>query len=81
MKNIILNKQQTKTIAQTIYGDVKKHCNDNFHRYFPWYLNDIRRAKGKPLLKITPAQKCNPSDCEHCHLCSNDYPYDYEDLL
>ena len=51
MNHIALTKQQSKTIAKQIYPDIKHYCLDNFERYFPWLLDDIRKSKGKPPLK------------------------------
>ena len=57
MVNIVLCKQQTKDIAQQIYPDVKRYCLDNFERYFLWFMNDVRKSKGKPPLKSMHTHK------------------------
>lgn len=63
MDPIILNKKQTKAIAQDIYGDVKSYCLVNMDRYFPWLINEIRKSKGKPPLEPLIM---NRSPCDFC---------------
>jgi len=50
MDSIIINKQQSKEIARVIYSDVKSYCTNNLERYFSWYIDDMRKSKGKPPL-------------------------------
>ena len=47
MENFLLSKQQSQEIAKVLAGDVKSYVLDNFERYFPWLLNEIRKSKGK----------------------------------
>ena len=47
MSNILLNKKQAKEVAQAIYPDIKNHALDNFSRYFPWWLSEEHKEKGK----------------------------------
>ena len=51
MEKITINKQQAQAIARAIIPDIKGYCSKHFERYFPWYINEIRREKGKPPLK------------------------------
>ena len=51
MENIVLSTQQAKEIAQPIYGEIKGYCLENFERYFPWWLDEVCKEKGKPPMK------------------------------
>ena len=48
MDKIKLDKKQSKAIAQAIYEDIDTYCLENFERYFPFFLNEIRKSKGLP---------------------------------
>jgi hypothetical protein len=48
VESIILDKNQSKAIAQVMYGDVKSYCEENIERYFPWWLDELRKERGKP---------------------------------
>jgi hypothetical protein len=50
MNNIQINKDQSKKLAMVMIGDIKSHCMDNFERYWAWWFDEIRKAKGKPPL-------------------------------
>ena len=65
--NVILDKKQAKTIAQGIYGDVKGYCHNNFERYVPWLINEIRTSKGNP-----PMETFRVSPCLLCRISSKD---------
>ncbi len=49
--SVTLSKEQSKTLAREFHTDIKAYCHTNFERFFPWYLNEIRKEKGKPPLK------------------------------
>jgi hypothetical protein len=46
MHNIILSKQQAKTLAQSFYGDIHQYCQDNFARFHLWFVNKGRKKMG-----------------------------------
>jgi len=66
MEGIVLSKQQAKEIAQPIYRDIKGYCLGNYERYFPWYLNEVRKEKGQPpiepIMEITTYHRCDASE-------------------
>ena len=59
MDKITLSKQQSKTIGQAIYGDIKKHRLMNEGRFLAFVLNDVFRPK-KPIVIAT---------CDLCEFC------------
>ena len=63
MKNIALSKRQAKELAQAIYADIKSHSQNNFGRYFPWWLSEEHKSKGK-----LPPQFVSDFvfECPHC---------------
>ena len=79
IEKIVLDKKQTKAIAQTIYSDVKSYCLDNFERYFPWLLNERCKAKSLPSLKISNNQNEPCSFCYNCNDPVDMWRTDYEE--
>jgi len=72
MHNIILSKQQAKTLAQSFYGDIHQYCSDRFPRYYLWFVNRGRKKMGlEPLEKII----FDPSKTfEQCLFSTNNEP-------
>ena len=68
MDGIALGKKQTKEMAQTIYGDIKSYCQNNFDRYFLFFLNETRKAKGKPPFKQRIVMSSLLPCCNDCFL-------------
>ena len=66
MNNLVLNKKQSKEIAQSVYDGIKDHCEANFDRFFACYLEERRNAKGKSIEPITirflPLSQINTSE-------------------
>lgn len=65
MENIVLNRNQTKAIAQAIYGDVKSYCQKNIDRYVSWYIDESRKSKGKSPLKPLNVKFDLCAYCDH----------------
>ena len=63
MENFLLSKQQSQEIAKVLAGDVKSYVLDNFERYFPWLLNEIRKSKGKAPIEPIIIERVF---CEQC---------------
>ena len=53
MSDIILDKNQSKTIAKSVYDGIKNHCEVNFERFIMCYKEELRQANGKPIEPIT----------------------------
>ena len=68
MSNIVLGKKQSRELAQTFYGDIKNYCQSNFDRYFPFWLNETRKARGRPPLKQRNATSPQSPCCNDCIL-------------
>jgi len=72
MKKITLDKEQAKKIAQGILEDIRAYRDANFERFFLWYFNGVRNAKGKPPVR-DPAlcDRCPHRDRPHCDVCES----------
>ena len=53
MSNIVLNKKQSKRIAEACYGDIKRYCDDNLERFLLCYLDERKKSDGQPIEPIT----------------------------
>jgi hypothetical protein len=62
MEKISLTKQQSQEIAKVVFVDIKSYILENYERYFIWWLDEVRREKGKaPLKRIGKTERGNCS--------------------
>ena len=52
MNNIVLNKRQSRELAQAIRDGIRSHCDNNLERFLLFYLKERENAKGKQLEPI-----------------------------
>ena len=80
METITLTEKQAEEIGRAIFADIFSYNRNNYDRYFPWVLDDIRKEKGQPPLKpsieIMVTHPCGeedrPDDCNgFCPCCDH----------